>query len=128
MLEVIINPYKEGTGASGGLSFALSEVLGCEIVSGSDFFLNETKVNKKIKKFENLILCEGKFDFSSMNGKVLGEILKLHTGSAYFLGGKFDYNDESVFKDVFELGNKGMKDSKKELRNATYKLAKKMKS
>ena len=69
-----------------------------------------------------------KFDFSSMNGKVLGEILKLHTGSAYFLGGKFDYNDESVFKDVFELGNKGMKDSKKELRNATYKLAIKMKS
>ena len=127
-LEVKFNPYKEGTGASGGLSFALSEVLGCEIVSGSDFFLNETKVNKKIKKFENLILCEGKFDFSSMNGKVLGEILKLHTGSAYFLGGKFDYNDESVFKDVFELGNKGMKDSKKELRNATYKLAKKMKS
>ena len=48
-LEVKINPYKEGTGASGGLSFALSEVLGCEIVSGSDW--NESKQkNKKIWK------------------------------------------------------------------------------
>jgi hypothetical protein len=63
-----------------------------------------------------------------MNGKVLGEILKIHSGNGYFLGGKFDYNDVSIFKDIFELGNKGMKNSKKELRNATYKLAKKLKN
>ena len=123
-----LNPFKEGTGASGGLSFAFSEVLGCEVISGPKFFLNETNVFKKINKYETLILCEGKFDFSSMNGKVLGEILKIHSGNGYFLGGKFDYNDVSIFKDIFELGNKGMKNSKKELRNATYKLAKKLKN
>ena len=33
-----------------------------------------------------------------------------------------------IFKDIFELGNKGMKNPKKELRNATYKLAKKLKN
>ena len=121
-----LDPFKEGTGASGGLSFAMGEVLGCEIISGPQFFLNETKLFNKINDFEIAILCEGKFDFSSMSGKVLGEILKLHTGHAYFLGGKFDYNDESIFTDIFELGNKGMKDSKKALRDSAYKLAKKI--
>ena len=61
-----------------------------------------------------------------MSGKVLGEILKLHTGQTYFLGGKFDYNDESIFTDTFELGNKGMKNSKKALRDSAYILAKKI--
>ena len=121
-----LDPFKEGTGASGGLSFALGEVLGCEIISGPQFFLKETKLLNKINDFEIAILCEGKFDFSSMNGKVLGEILKLHTGKTYFLGGKFDYNDESIFTDIFELGNKGMKNSKKALRDSAYTLAKKI--
>ena len=104
----------------------MGEVLGCEIISGPQFFLNETKLLSKINDFEIAILCEGKFDFSSMNGKVLGEILKLHTGQTYFLGGKFDYNDESIFTDIFELGNKGMKNSKKALRDSAYTLAKKI--
>ena len=121
-----LDPFKEGTGASGGLSFALGEVLGCEIISGPQFFLNETKLSNKINDFEVAILCEGKFDFSSMSGKVLGEILKLHRGQTYFLGGKFDYNDESIFTDIFELGNKGMKNSKKALRDSAFKLAKKI--
>ena len=47
-------------------------------------------------------------------------------GQTYFLGGKFDYNDESIFTDIFELGNKGMKNSKKVLRDTAYKLAKKI--
>ncbi len=79
-----LDPFKEGTGASGGLSFALGEVLGCEIISGPQFFLNETKLSNKINDFEVAILCEGKFDFSSMSGKVLGEILKLHRGADLF--------------------------------------------
>ena len=125
-MDSSLDPFKEGTGASGGLSFALGEVLGCEIISGPQFFLNETKLLNKINDFEIAILCEGKFDFSSMNGKVLGEILKLHTGKTYFLGGKFDYNDENIFTDIFELGNKGMKNSKKVLRDSAYILAKKI--
>ena len=125
-MDSSLDPFKEGTGASGGLSFALGEVLGCEIISGPQFFLNETKLLNKINDFEIAILCEGKFDFSSMNGKVLGEILKLHTGKTYFLGGKFDYNDENIFTDIFELGNKGMKNSKKALRDSAYILAKKI--
>ena len=125
-MDSSLDPFKEGTGASGGLSFALGEVLGCEIISGPQFFLNETKLIGKINDFEIAILCEGKFDFSSMSGKVLGEILKLHTGQTYFLGGKFDYNDESIFTDIFELGNKGMKNSKKALRDSAYTLAKKI--
>ena len=36
------------------------------------------------------------------------------------------YNDESIFTDTFELGNKGMKNSKKALRDSAYTLAKKI--
>ena len=119
---------KASGGASGGLSFALSEVLGCEMISGSNYFLEKTKIKNKIINFDNAVLAEGKFDFSSLNGKVLGEILKLHNGDKYFIGGKFDYKDKDIFKKIFILGNKGLKNPKEELRNASYKLAKTIKT
>ncbi len=43
-----------------------------------------------------------------------------------FLGGRFDYNDKNIFTDISELGNKGMKNSKKALRDSAYVLAKKI--
>ncbi len=122
-LSASFDLYKEGGGASGGLSFALSEVLGCKIISGSNYFLEKTKIKNKIINYENAVLAEGKFDFSSVNGKVLGEILKLHNGNKYFIGGKFNYKEKDIFEKIFTLGNKGLKNPKEELRNASYKLA-----
>jgi len=121
-LEIQLNPTKEGTGAAGGLGFALSEVLGCELVSGAEYFFEKSGLEQKINSFDLSILCEGKFDNSSLEGKVLGQILKKNNGKSYFLGGIYDYEDRRIFENIFECGDAGLKNPKKELISATKKL------
>ena len=70
-----INPYKEGTGAAGGLSFALSQILGCKTVSGDDYFKENTGLQETLGSFEVVVLSEGKFDNSSIEGKIIAERL-----------------------------------------------------
>ena len=53
---------KKGTGAAGGLAFALSEILGCNLVSGAEYFFDKSGLESKINSFDVSILCEGKFD------------------------------------------------------------------
>ncbi len=121
-LEIHLNPTKEGAGAAGGLGFALSEVLGCELVSGAEYFFEKSGLEQKINSFDLSILCEGKFDNSSLEGKVLGQILKKNKGKSYFLGGIYDYEDRRIFENIFECGDAGLKNPKKELISATKKL------
>ena len=121
-LEIQLNPTKEGTGAAGGLGFALSEVLGCELVSGAEYFFEKSGLEQKINSFDLSVLCEGKFDNSSLEGKVLGQILKKNNGKSYFLGGIYDYEDRRIFENIFECGDAGLKNPKKELISATKKL------
>ena len=121
-LEIKLNPTKEGTGAAGGLGFAFSEVLGCELVSGAEYFFEKSGLEQKINSFDLSILCEGKFDNSSLEGKVLGQILKKNNGKSYFLGGIYDYEDRRIFENIFECGDAGLKNPKKELISATKKL------
>tara|TARA_B100001250_G_scaffold193227_1_gene166106 strand:+ start:2718 stop:3758 length:1041 start_codon:yes stop_codon:yes gene_type:complete len=117
-----LDPAKKGTGAAGGLGFALSEVLGCELVSGAEYFFEKSGLEQKINSFDLSILCEGKFDNSSLEGKVLGQILKKNKGKSYFLGGIYDYEDRRIFENMFECGDAGLKNPKKELISATKKL------
>ncbi len=117
-----LDPAKEGTGAAGGLGFALSEVLGCELVSGAEYFFEKSGLEQKINSFDLSILCEGKFDNSSLGGKVLGQILKKNNGKSYFLGGIYDYEDRRIFENIFECGDAGLKNPKKELISAAKKL------
>ena len=113
---------KEGTGAAGGLAFALSEILGCNLVSGAEYFFDKSGLESKINSFDVSILCEGKFDKSSLEGKVMGQILNKNKGISYFLGGVYDYEDREIFKDIFECGEAGLVEPKKELISATKKL------
>ncbi len=116
------DPTKAGTGAAGGLGFALSEVLGCELISGAEYFFEKSGLEQKINTFDISILCEGKFDNSSMEGKILGQILKKNKGKSYFLGGIYEYEDRRIFENIFECGDAGLKDPKKELISAAKKL------
>mgnify|MGYP001156800602 CR=1 FL=1 len=116
------DPTKEGRGAAGGLGFALSEILGCELISGSEYFFEKSGLEQKINTFDISILCEGKFDNSSLEGKVIGQILKKNKGISYFLGGKFEHEDQGIFEDIFECGEAGLLKPKKELITATKKL------
>ena len=125
-LRVDINPYKEGTGAAGGLSLALSEILGCKIVSGADYFIKKTGLKESISSFEVVVLCEGKFDKSSLEGKIIGELLSKNNQLNYFLGGQYDLDSSEAFEEIFECGVKGLSNPEKELMIATNKLLKKL--
>ena len=81
-----------------------------------------SKFEQKINSFDLSILCEGKFDNSSLEGKVLGQILKKNKGISYFLGGTYEYQDREIFKNIFECGDAGLIEPKKELISATNKL------
>ena len=113
---------RPGTGAAGGLGYALAEVLGCELISGAEYFFQKSSLELKINTFDTSILCEGKFDDSSLKGKVIGHILEKNNCKSYFLGGIYDHKDKELFTDIFECGEKGLESPKKELVSAANKL------
>ena len=123
-LNQTFDPYEKNTGAAGGLSFVLGKVLGCRVVSGSDYFLQETGLISKIPDAEISIVCEGKFDKTSLSGKVIGEVLKYITGEKYFLGGQYENVDENEFSGIYECGQRGLANPKEELKNISRKLVK----
>ena len=120
--EIKPDATKPGTGAAGGLGYALAEVLGCELISGAEYFFQKSSLELKINTFDTSILCEGKFDDSSLKGKVIGHILEKNDGKSYFLGGIYDHKDKELFTDIFECGEKGLESPKKELVSAANKL------
>ena len=66
---------KEGTGAAGGVGFALMAYLGAEMTPGIDYLLNEIK-KLDLSSYDTIISGEGKIDFQSLDGKVISGIMK----------------------------------------------------
>jgi glycerate kinase len=121
-LNITLDPYAKNTGAAGGLSFVFEKILGCNIISGAEFFLKETSLIHKIPRSPITVVCEGKFDKTSLSGKVVGEILRHVSGDRYFLGGQYDYIDSNKFNGIYECGPKGLLNPKEELKNVAGKL------
>ena len=88
-LVLDLNPNEIYSGAAGGLTFTLNQILGCEIESGAKYFIEETNLIEQLEKYDIGIFCEGKFDESSLEGKIIGELLKEFKGHKYFLGGQY---------------------------------------
>ena len=125
-LSLELNPYEQLTGAAGGLSFCLHQILGCEIDSGSKYFMETTNLTEKIKEYEIGVFCEGKFDESSFEGKIIGELLKNFNGNSYFLGGQYKAESKKLFTNIFECGEAGLGDPKGTLKIATNNLIKEL--
>jgi len=69
-----------GAGAAGGLGFALAYFLKAEKMSGFDYFAEVQNLKSKIKKSDLIISGEGMIDAQSLNGKVVGGVIKLSGG------------------------------------------------
>ena len=126
-LALGLNPNEMYSGAAGGLTFTLHQVLGCEIVSGAKYFIEETNLLEQLENYDIGIFCEGKFDDSSLKGKIIGELLKEFEGHMYFLGGQYAANNENVFTDYFQCGPEGLINPKSSLEIATNELIKVLK-
>lgn len=72
-----MDPMEEGTGAAGGLSFALKNFLGGKIVSGAKLFISEIGLEDKIKSADIVITGEGRMDGQTCNGKGPMEVTML---------------------------------------------------
>ena len=71
------DPFEEGTGAAGGMSFALKNLLGAEIRSGAELVTEITDAENKISGSDIVITGEGRMDGQTVNGKAPFRILEL---------------------------------------------------
>ena len=70
------DPFEEGTGAAGGMSFALKNFLGARLMSGADIIMNITGAESRIKDCDIVITGEGRMDSQTVNGKAPFKILQ----------------------------------------------------
>lgn len=66
-----------GTGAAGGAGWGLASFLGAEVSKGGETLAGLTGVANAIPEVDLVLTGEGRFDESSMNGKVVGTIFAL---------------------------------------------------
>ena len=126
-LALGLNPNEMYSGAAGGLTFTLHQILGCEIVSGAKYFIEETNLVERLENYDIGIFCEGQFDESSLEGKIIGELLKEFKGHRYFLGGQYAAKNENIFTNYFQCGPEGINNPKSSLEIATNELIKVLK-
>jgi glycerate kinase len=67
----------QGVGAAGGVSAFFVSYQKVEMKNGIDLILKYSGIKKHVKKADLLITGEGKIDNQSLNGKVVGSLIKL---------------------------------------------------
>jgi len=68
---------KEGGGAAGGIAAGMVGLFQAELQSGFDFLSKLTRLENKIKEADIVITGEGTLDKSSLDGKVVGQMIAL---------------------------------------------------
>ncbi len=71
------DPYEPGTGAAGGMSFALKNFFGATLKSGADIVNDLTGIASHIADSDIVITGEGRMDSQTVNGKAPYKILLL---------------------------------------------------
>jgi len=70
------DPYEKGTGAAGGMSFALKNILGAELMSGAEIVMDITGAEDLIRECDIVITGEGRIDSQTLNGKAPFKVMK----------------------------------------------------
>ena len=71
------DPFEPGTGAAGGMSFALKNFLGASVESGADIVLKITGAEELIRNCDIVVTGEGRMDSQTVSGKGPFKVLKL---------------------------------------------------
>ncbi len=66
-----------GGGAAGALALGLHVLLDAKITSGAAWFLKQAQAEKRLQEVDWLITGEGRFDASSLEGKITGQVLEM---------------------------------------------------
>ena len=113
------DPYEKGTGAAGGMSFALKNFLGAEIRSGADIVTEITGAESLISNCDIVITGEGRMDSQTINGKAPYKILqsgkkygKRVIGITGILGDGYEKCIDAGFEMIIPLTEPSMDNSK----------------
>ena len=68
--------FEPGTGAAGGISFALKNCLGAKLVSGAELVMEKTGLEREISSCNIVITGEGRMDGQTLNGKAPFKVLE----------------------------------------------------
>ena len=71
------DPFEKGTGAAGGMSFALKNFFDANIESGADIVLRITDAEDLIRDCDIVVTGEGRMDSQTVNGKAPFKVMKL---------------------------------------------------
>ncbi len=112
----IVNKYNKsdysfipGTGAAGGLGFALKSLLNAKLVRGIDIILELIDFGSIIKDSDIIVTGEGKIDSQTLMGKTPSGILNYGLRSnipVIAICGKIDWSDnlkKSNFKEIIQI-------------------------
>ncbi|AXA33655.1 glycerate kinase [Francisella adeliensis] len=89
----------KGTGAAGGVGYALATFLNAEIVSGAELILDIIGFENSLKAADIVITGEGKMDQQSFNGKVptiIAQKAKKHNSTVIAIVGSYDFSDNDL--------------------------------
>lgn len=98
----------EGSGAAGGIAGGMAALFNAELVNGFSFISKVLDIENEIKKADIVISGEGKFDKSSLEGKVIGSLKELcvdHKKPLYCIVGENGFNSNNSNPDflVYDL-------------------------
>lgn len=71
------DPFEPGTGAAGGMSFALKNFMGARLLSGADIVMEITGAEDAIRDCDIVVTGEGRIDGQTLNGKGPYRIMEL---------------------------------------------------
>ena len=101
---------EKGTGAAGGMSFALKNLLGAKLESGADLVMRITGAEDLIRDCDVVVTGEGRMDSQTLNGKAPYKVLqagkkygKPVIGICGVLGDGYEECIEAGFKKIAPL-------------------------
>lgn len=103
----------EGSGAAGGLGFALSSI-GAKLTPGAKLIGNKINLNSSIASADLVITGEGKSDYQTLNGKApiyVSHLAKKYTKPIILISGSVQNDHQALtkaFTSVFSITNEPM--------------------
>ena len=77
LLPGAVSTITPGTGAAGGTAWGFASVWGATITPGSEYLARLTGLEAALSRADVVITGEGRFDETSLNGKVVGHVIAL---------------------------------------------------
>lgn len=97
---------QKGTGAAGGIGYALKVAFDAKLVSGGNLVFEELEFQKSVKKCDILITGEGKVDHQTKMGKgggLVANIAKTYKKPCICIGGSIANGKFHNFDGTFSI-------------------------